>query len=58
MKKLNLKLVGKDGNAFVLLGYFVKEAKKAKWTEEEINKVLEDAKSSDYQHLLGVLLRV
>ena len=54
-KKLNLNLVGKDGNAFFLLGYFRKEALKNKWSEEEIKKVLDDAKSGDYSHLLCVL---
>ena len=58
MKKLNLNLEGKNGNAFCLLGYFMKEAKKAGWTEEEIKKVVEDAKSGDYDHLLQVLIDV
>ena len=58
MKRLNLNLEGKDGNAFALLGYFKKEAKKAKWSDEEINKVLEDAKSGDYDHLVRTLMYV
>lgn len=55
-KKLNLKLVGKDGNAFFLLGYARSEAKKKGWTDDEIKKLMDDAKSGDYQHLLSVLM--
>jgi hypothetical protein len=56
-KKLGLKLAGKDGNAFALIGYFRSEAKKKGWTEEEINKVQKDAMSGDYGHLLGTLMK-
>lgn len=55
MKKLNLRLVGLDGNAFVLLGNFRKKAQSSGWTDEEIEKVLTEAKSGDYSHLLNVL---
>jgi len=58
MKKLNLKLAGQDGNAFNLLGYFSKEAKKAGWSKEEISKVIEEAQNGDYEHLLSVLSNV
>ena len=55
MKKLNLKLVGIDGNAFMLLRAFQKQAKKENWTPKEIKSVMDNAKSSDYSHLLSVL---
>lgn len=55
MKKLKLKLVGLDGNAFCLLGNFQRQARKEKWTEEEIKKVLDEAKSGNYEHLLATL---
>lgn len=55
MRKLNLKLVGKDGNAFSLLGYFRSKANKAGWTKEEIEKVTTEAMSGDYAHLLRTL---
>lgn len=57
-EKLNLKLVGQDGNAFSLLGLFRREAKKAGWTENEIEKTTEEAKSGDYDHLLQTLMSV
>lgn len=55
-KKVTLNLVGLDGNAFVLLGAFRKAALKQGWTEAEVEVVLKDAKSGDYDHLLCVLM--
>ena len=55
-KKVKLQLVGLDGNAFSLMGAFQQQARKEKWTQEEINAVLDDCKSSDYDHLLCVLM--
>ena len=49
------KLVGVDGNAYVLMGHWQHAARKAKRTKEEIDAVLKDAMSSDYNHLLCVL---
>jgi hypothetical protein len=54
-KKVSLELVGLDGNAFSLMGAFSHQARMEGWTKEEINEVLEDARSSDYDHLLAVL---
>ena len=56
MKKLKLKLIGLDGNAFVLLGVFRKQAEKEGWTEEEIDSVTKEAKSGGYHHLVGTLM--
>ena len=56
-KKVKLNLVGKDGNAFNLMGLFQQQARKEKWTKEEIDEVLDDARSGDYNHLLCVLVR-
>ena len=55
-KKINLRLIGLDGNAFVLLGQFNRQARKEGWTKEEIKIVMDDARSGDYDHLLGVLM--
>lgn len=54
-KPLKLRLVGLDGNAFSLLGAFQKQARKEGWTPEEIKTVMDAARSSDYDHLLGIL---
>lgn len=54
-KKVKLKLVGLDGNAYVLLGSFQKQAKREGWTQEEIKAVLDAATSGDYSNLVNVL---
>jgi hypothetical protein len=57
VKKVNLKLVGLDGNAWAILGAFSAAAKKQGWTKEEIDKVVEEAMSGDYDHLLQTIIR-
>lgn len=54
-KFVKLTLVGLDGNAFSLMGEFRYRAKKQGWTDAEIDKVIEECESSDYQHLLATL---
>ena len=54
--KLVLKLVGLNGNAFYLMGAFRKQALKEKWSNEEIETVLTECKSGDYDHLLQTLI--
>jgi len=55
MRKVKLNLVGIDGNAFALMGAFQKQARLEGWTKEEISEVLNEAKSSDYDHLVNTL---
>jgi hypothetical protein len=54
--KFYLKLVGTDGNAFSLLGRFSAAAKKAGWDKAEIDGVMNEAMSGDYNHLLRTLV--
>lgn len=54
-KTVKLKLVGLDGNAFSLMGAFKAAARKAKWTDEETSKVINEAMAGDYDHLLVTL---
>jgi len=54
-KKIKLKLVGLDGNAYSLMGAFVVQARKEEWTKEEIDEVLAEARSGDYNHLIFTL---
>lgn len=54
-KKVNLQLVGLDGNAFSILGAFRGAAKKEGWSKEEIETVMNDAMSKDYPHLLSTI---
>ena len=54
-KTVNLDLVGVNGNAFMIMGIFRKQAKKEGWTPEEIEQVMVKAKSSDYNYLLATI---
>lgn len=54
-KTVNLDLVGVNGNAFMIMGVFKRQAKKEGWTTVEIETVLKEAKSKDYNHLLATI---
>ncbi len=54
-KTINLDLVGIDGNAYAIMGAFQRQARKEGWTPEEMKAVLDEAKSSDYNHLLATI---
>lgn len=56
MEKVRMKLVGEDGNAFAIMGRFQSAARRQGWTKEEIDKVLDDCRSGDYNHLLCVMM--
>jgi len=53
--KMTGTLVGQDGNAFALMGYFQQQAMANGWTQDEINEELEKATSGDYYNLISVL---
>ena len=55
MKKVKLKMVGLDGNAFSILGAFRRQATKENWTKEEIKEVTDQATSGDYSHLISTI---
>ena len=55
-KTVNLDLVGVNGNAYVIMGTFKRQALREKWSKEEIDAVLTEAKSSDYDHLLATIV--
>lgn len=54
-KKIHLALLGENGNAFNLLGLFRGRAKEEGWTKKEIEEVIAEARSGDYDHLLSTL---
>lgn len=54
-KKVSLDLTKCDGNAFALMGAFNVEAIRAGWTREEINSILNECMSGDYDNLVRVL---
>jgi hypothetical protein len=56
-KKVKMKLVGLNGNAFVLMGTFANKAKEQGWTQDDVDGVMNECMSSDYNHLLATLSR-
>lgn len=55
-KTVDLELEGVDGNAYAIMGIFSRQARREGWTQEEIDLVLEEAKSGDYDHLLSTIM--
>jgi len=55
MEKLEGSLIGVDSNAFGLMGYFMKQAKRQGWSDVKINEVIKEAESWDYAHLVLTL---
>lgn len=49
---IKVKLVGKNGNAFFVLGLCQRAAQKARLPKTEIDAFMEEAKSGDYDYLL------
>jgi hypothetical protein len=54
-KKPELAIIGKDGNAFAILAAAGRAARRAGWTQEQKNKMMSEATSGNYAHLLQVL---
>ena len=50
--QVEVKLTGKGGNAFAILGTVVRGMRKAGVTEEEVHAFTAEATSGDYNHLL------
>jgi len=55
-KKVQMNLVGLDGNAFSLMGAFSSNARRQGWPKEDIDKVIAECTSGDYNHLLSTLV--
>jgi len=53
--KPKLKIIGKDGNAFSILGEARRAAKKAGWSKAEVEKMLQESMSGDYDNLLNTM---
>jgi hypothetical protein len=54
MDKPSVKLLGRDGNAFAIMGACSKAAKRAGWPKEKVDAVLAEMMGGDYDHLLAV----
>lgn len=55
-KTVQMNLVGLDGNAFSLMGAFSSNARRQGWTKEEIDVVISQCMSGDYDNLLCTLV--
>lgn len=53
---LNMRLVGRDGNAFSIMGRLARTLRIGGVPKPEIDAVLADMQSSDYDHLLRVAM--
>lgn len=53
--KVNYVMVGQDGNAFALMGGFAQQARRDGWDKADIDKVINEAMTGDYDHLLATL---
>jgi hypothetical protein len=54
---VKVRLVGVNGNSFVILGTCQSAARKAGLTKEQIDEFLEEATSGDYDHLLCTCMK-
>jgi hypothetical protein len=53
----SVRLVGADGNAFMVMGLCFRAARKAGWSKERIEALKEEMMSGNYQQLLEVAMR-
>jgi hypothetical protein len=51
-KRPIVKLIGRDGNAFAVLGACLAAARKAGWSKERIDEVRDEMTRGDYNQLL------
>ena len=54
---VNFDLQSVDGNAFSLMGGWRRQAQREDWTSEEIDAVMEECQSGDYDHLVQTLMK-
>ena len=52
-----VRLVGEDGNAFSIMGRCSRAARKAGWTQEQIDAVMNEMRAGDYDHLLQTAMK-
>ena len=51
-----VKMVGEDGNAFAILGRCRRVARRAGWSDGQIERFTDEAISGDYDHLLATVM--
>lgn len=55
--KVSLDFYSVEANAYAILGRFDREARRSGWSEEDIKKVITEAKRGDYDHLIQTIMR-
>ena len=55
--EIKIKLIGKDGNAFAILGRCYQAMRKNECTKEQIEEFQKEAASGDYDHLLQTCIK-
>lgn len=53
--EVKYKMIGQDGNAFNLMRAFAQQVRRDGWDEADIDMVINEAMSGDYDHLLTTL---
>lgn len=56
-EKVAVDLIGKDGNAFNILGLTMRALRKGGYTDEEVKAYEREATAGDYDNLLQVTMR-
>lgn len=56
MDRPTVHLIGRDGNAFAIMAECRRAARDAGWTKDQIDALLKDMMSGDYDHLLAVAM--
>lgn len=57
MMKVKIDWASVKDNAFAMLGAFRKAARRQGYPQADIDRVVSEAKSGDYEHLVSVLMR-
>ena len=52
-----VELIGRDGNAYAIMGACSKAARRAGWASEKIEEVIAEMTSGDYNHLLATAMK-
>lgn len=55
-EKVQFDIANSDGNAFALIGGWRRAACREGWSEDDIEAVLAEAKSGDYDHLVQTIM--
>lgn len=55
IQPVEMEFVGADGGAMAILGRFRVEGRRQSWRPEHLQAVLAEARSGNYDHLLGVI---